>query len=144
MRVQFRPDANLPPTTKPIDTGIPDAELVSSDPATILGLLTNEAKERSQIHLSAVAEAMRRADPAASETDIADKLEQYRQTLPQWMVVIGGVELGVIVGVDGRMLPDAAEEALKRHTAGAAQDLDDDDDDHDGKTDRDEDIDADE
>ncbi len=127
MRVQFRPGANLPPTTQPVDTGIPDAELVSSDPATILGLLDNEAKERSQIHLNAVAETMRRADPNASEADLAIKLEQYRQTLPEWTVLIGGVELGVIVGVEGRMLRDATEEALKRRDAGSAQDLDDDD-----------------
>jgi hypothetical protein len=140
MRVQFRPGANLPPTTQPIDTGVPDAELVSTDPATILGLLDSEAKERSQIHLSAVAETMRLADPAASEADIAAKLEQYRQTLPEWMVVIGGVELGVIVGVEGRMLPDATEEALKRREAGAAGDLDDDDD-RDGETGRDDDAD---
>jgi hypothetical protein len=141
MRVQFRPSANLPPTTKPIDTGVPDAELVSSDPATILGLLDNEAKERSQIHLSAVAEAMRRADPAASEADIAVRLEQYRQTLPEWTVVIGGVELGVIVGVEGRMLPDATEEALKRREVGASHDLDDDEDDRASDLGRDDDSD---
>jgi hypothetical protein len=128
MRVQFRPGANLPSTTLPVDTRVPDAELVSADPVTILGLLDNEAKERSQIHLSAVAETMRRADPNASEAELAIKLEQYRQTLPEWMVVIGGVELGVIVGVEGRMLRDATEEALKRRDAGSAQDLDDDDD----------------
>jgi hypothetical protein len=125
MDFRFQPGANLPNGTQPVELCIPDAKLATSDPSTIFGLLDCEAKERSEIHLSAVADNIRHENPTASEKEIAIELARHRQTLPEWTVILGSVELGVIVGVASKMLRDTAQEALKKRDALSEADTDD-------------------
>jgi hypothetical protein len=128
MDFRFQPGANLPNGTQPVELCIPDAELATGDPSKIFELLDCEAKERSEIHLTAVADNVRRKNPTAGEKEITIELVRYRQTLPEWTVILGGVELGVIVGVASKMLRDTAQEALKRPDALSEAIIDDNDD----------------
>jgi hypothetical protein len=126
MNFRFQPGANLPNGTQPVDLCIPDAKLATGDPSKIFELLDCEAKERSEIHLTAVADNIRRENPNAGEKEITTELARHRQTLPEWTVIVGGVKLGVIVGVASKMLRDTAVEALKKRDPSSEQIIDDD------------------